>query len=283
MSDRRRTWTKRAAWMTEVIVLLIFMAVPVFAATFGSLTIRFHGRTQTNEEISLSGAEFSLYPVGRFLEGNWELLESFQASGISLKAEDASERTKQAKELYAYARKQKIEGMSGQTDSNGIVHFENQEQGLYLVAQVGAVKRENRSYVSAPFLISIPTKEAEEIFWDVVTEPKSEWTKDDSDHDGGGTDEEHNRPKPSKPQENWETDKIEPTVEPKTSEERNEMIPVNAPGQKEISTSSPETGDTTLLGMWAVIGLVSLCMIGILYLRIKTADDAEKCDDRDTQ
>lgn len=147
----------------------------------GSITVHYHGCTEADVSMNLPGAEFVLYPVGQQQDGIWTLTDDFEGAGISLQGDTASARAEQAGRLYDYAVAQNIPGMSRITDGQGKTTFRNLENGLYLVAQRGALKLADGSmYISSPFLLSVPTEIDGALTNQVVTEPKSGWEGEES-------------------------------------------------------------------------------------------------------
>ena len=76
---------------------------------------------------------------------------------------------KLANDLYAYAQKQKLEGISKFTDLNGTADFAELRSGLYLAAEQG-----NTGEFAAikPFLIALPTVTGDEISYEETALPK---------------------------------------------------------------------------------------------------------------
>ena len=141
----------------------------------GSIDIDYKGRTDSQEEIILSGAKFEIIPIQYVENGNWTWQSSFVDCGVSLHDTSAEARNKQAKQLLEYARKKGISGNQQLTDSMGHTVFSNLNEGMYLITQIGYVKNGNDTFESAPFLVSIPSDIDGYLMYDVKVEPKVTW------------------------------------------------------------------------------------------------------------
>lgn len=141
----------------------------------GSIDIDYKGRTDSQEEIILSGAKFEIIPIQYVENGNWTWQSSFVDCGVSLHDTSAETRNKQAKQLLEYARKKGISGNQQLTDSMGHTVFSNLNEGMYLITQIGYVKNGNDTFESAPFLVSIPSDIDGYLMYDVKVEPKVTW------------------------------------------------------------------------------------------------------------
>ncbi len=141
----------------------------------GSIDIDYKGRTDSQEEIILSGAKFEIIPIQYVENGNWAWQSSFVDCGVSLHDTSAEARNKQAKQLLEYARKKGISGNQQRTDSMGHTVFSNLNEGMYLIAQIGSLKNGNDTFESAPFLVSVPSDIDGYLMYDVKVEPKVTW------------------------------------------------------------------------------------------------------------
>lgn len=141
----------------------------------GSIDIDYKGRTDSQEEIILSGAKFEIIPIQYVENGNWAWQSSFVDCGVSLHDTSAEARNKQAKQLLEYARKKGISGNQQLTDSMGHTVFSNLNEGMYLITQIGSVKNGNDTFESAPFLVSVPSDIDGYLMYDVKVEPKVTW------------------------------------------------------------------------------------------------------------
>lgn len=168
-------------------LLLLLMSV-LFGSLFqvhaesrmGSIEIDYKGRTDNREEIILSGAKFEIIPIQYVENGNWIWKSSFENCGISLNDTSAEARNKQAKQLLEYARKKGVSGNQQLTDSMGHALFNELNEGMYLVFQIGSVKNGNDTFESAPFLVSIPSDIDGYLVYDVKVEPKVTWITDNA-------------------------------------------------------------------------------------------------------
>ena len=168
-------------------LLLLLMSV-LFGSLFqlhaesrmGSIEIDYKGRTDTQEEIVLSGAKFEIIPIQYVENGNWVWQSSFEHCGISLNDTSAEARNKQAKQLLEYARKKGVSGNQQFTDNMGHALFSGLNEGMYLVFQIGSVKNGNDTFESAPFLVGIPSDIDGYLVYDVKVEPKVTWITDNA-------------------------------------------------------------------------------------------------------
>ena len=144
-----------------LISLLFVSLIQVHAdSRTGSIDIDYKGRTDSQEEIILSGAKFEIIPIQYVENEKWVWQSSFVDCGVSLHDTSAEARNKQAKQLLEYARKKGIAGNQQLTDSMG---------------HTGSVKNENDTFESAPFLVSVPSNIDGYLMYDVKVEPKVTW------------------------------------------------------------------------------------------------------------
>lgn len=240
-------------------VLLLFPCLCIRAGEqTGTLYIQYLGRTDTVENISLSGVSFVLYDAAYREEGAWVLQDAFRASQVSLKEETASARRQQAADLYAYAKAQGLEGVTTvQTGADGMAVFPQLKQGVYLVAQSEPCRLEQYGvFRSEPFLVSIDAEPDSNQKIEVLVQPKSQWQP----------------PNQVIPPEEPEVPPGEPEQPPTTPEKPDgesgdagsESEPeVNQPGAGSQTASSPKTGDST-----AVFGCLAVFLSGVLCLAV---------------
>lgn len=159
-----------------LISLLFVSLIQVHAESrTGSIDIDYKGRTDSQEEIVLSGAKFEIILIQYVENEKWIWQSQFVDCGISLNDTSAEARNKQAKQLLEYARKKGVSGNQQLTDSTGHTVFSNLNEGMYLITQIGSVKNENDTFESAPFLVSIPSDIDGYLVYDVKVEPKVTW------------------------------------------------------------------------------------------------------------
>ena len=250
-----------------LIVGCLVPAISGLAAEAGSIQISYHGRTD-DETVVLSDTPFVLYHAGGWSEGGWTLSEDFQGSGVSLENPDSSERKKQAEKLYAYAVQEKLQGREQKTDEAGITKFGNLEKGLYLIAQTRDVRKGDWIFRSSPVLISMPGNENDADIWDIVIEPKSEWSDIGSGggNPGGGSGGGTTVVPGGDPIETSPAEESEPLP---SLEEANEIAK---------NGEIPKTGDTSLLEIWVVVLAISAVIIGLLgwlIVRIRISENRD--------
>ena len=141
----------------------------------GSIEIHYKGRTDSQGEVDLSGATFTLFQIQSAENGELVWNEEFASAGISLKDTSAGAREKQAKKLFDYAKKNNITGTTQDTNTAGYTSFLNLDEGIYLLAQIGTVDSGTEQFESAPFLIEVPSEISGRFEYNVETEPKAEW------------------------------------------------------------------------------------------------------------
>ncbi|WP_419021012.1 hypothetical protein [Holdemanella sp.] len=164
-----------------LISLLFVSLIQVHAdSRTGSIDIDYKGRTDSQEEIILSGAKFEIIPIQYIENEKWVWQSSFVDCGVSLHDTSAEARNKQAKQLLEYARKKGIAGNQQLTDSMGHALFSGLNEGMYLVFQIDSVKNGNDTFESAPFLVSIPSDIDGYLVYDVKVEPKVTWITDNA-------------------------------------------------------------------------------------------------------
>ena len=205
----------------------------------GSIQIIYKGRNSSDKEVTLSGAKFSIFPI-QYMKNNelvWE--DGFKDSGISLQDTSAEAREKQAKDLFGYAEKRNISGITQTTDDLGHASFVELEEGIYLIAQIGNVECGTDKFESAPFLVNIPSEINGSVEYNVTIEPKAEWVSPETPSNN-----------PDKPKD----------LAPSKPDKPNTI-------QKIINTV--KTGDTTNIVAWFLIAIVSLGLIIGFYKKRK--------------
>lgn len=96
---------------------------------------------------------FNLIKVGTIKDGVYYLLEDFKNSDVDLNKIKTAEQLENASHIYNLIAKEKsLKGVVKNTDQNGVVKFNNLEEGIYLVN----IDNSNYDNISS-FLISIPT------------------------------------------------------------------------------------------------------------------------------
>lgn len=145
----------------------------------GSVEIYCHGITSDGERTELSNAEFVMYRVGEYINGEWTLTQEFAPSGAQLGDMSASYQREAAKILYSYANANDFGSMSAVTDINGKAMFTQLDLGLYLVSMKNDYQYNNGIFRSAPFLLTMPISENDTIMFDFTVEPKVEWSDEE--------------------------------------------------------------------------------------------------------
>lgn len=162
---------KRILPIVFCILLLLSIALPVFAAETGSITVLFQHQNQP-----VTGVEFEIYKAAEWNGSGYTLTGSFSGYSVKMADDPNSEEWKTiASTLSSYAARDNITPlMSGKTDGTGRVKFEDLTEGLYLLVGSPAQKG-NLLLLPQPMLVSVPyTAENGETDYEVVTEPKYE-------------------------------------------------------------------------------------------------------------
>ncbi len=169
-SDLKYTGVRRLLLPCLCLVLLLSLALPVFAEVpdltkTGSitLTMRYEGET-------ISGGSMTLYRVGDIAEDDgdyfFRLNDFFAPSRVSLA--DPTDPVS-ALALQKYAQDHKAQGTKRIINDKGQAVFSGLEPGLYLLSQETPSKGFEPA---APFLISVPMKENGAYVYDVSALPK---------------------------------------------------------------------------------------------------------------
>lgn len=229
-----------------LLAAVFFITVPVMAKgeEGASITVFYHGVTQQEESVALPNAGFSLYRIGAYQEGSWELQEPFDKEAVSLEDMSASGQLRAARKIYAYIKAKKIKGVLKATEDNGYTAFTGLEEGLYLIAPAGDVSYEGGVFRSAPFLACIPeTDENGNAVYDIKVEPKNEWVSD--------------REEPEEPE--TQAPSTEPVKKPGKGPEKK-------PGSSQFTNSNVKTGDEAPLSIFA--GMLAASGSALLLLEI---------------
>lgn len=233
------------------VAAVFFCTFSVMASTRqeqGSLTIFYHGVTPKEENIALSGAGFSLYPIASRKGNTWIYLGDFSECRVPLTDMSASGQQKAAKSIYAYVQEKNLKGTMQKTDVSGRTTYTSLEEAMYLIVPEGDVACNGGVFRSAPFLVRIPeTDNHGNPIYDVLVEPKNEWVS-------GGEQE--------KPQTPTEKPDKKPTQEPEIPEGNgSDNSGISKPGKAPSGTV--QTGDNTpimtyaVLAAWALLFLVA--------------------------
>ena len=121
-----------------------------------TIVINSHSYNEYNEKIAIPRAEFYLYKVGEYDGNNYILTDEFKNSWVDINNNSAKVELDSANRLYKYAHDNNINGRLEISDSNGRAVFSGLDDGVYVIAQDGSVKIEDRFYSSSPFLVKSP-------------------------------------------------------------------------------------------------------------------------------
>lgn len=182
LSDKNRKY-KRFICLLIGAIFLFFYVKPNFTnkkitahTQKGQLTIV---EKSANTGQTISGVELTIYQVGRFTNHNKDQLELtslFKESKIDLNnLQTAEDQQIISEKLDSYIETYNILGTEAKkTNTEGKAVFHSLDLGLYFV-KTTSTKGRNVMIESEPFLVSIPTRNAENLEWDydILTAPKS--------------------------------------------------------------------------------------------------------------
>lgn len=176
----RQTCCRRLAACLVFLLLFLPGIQGAAAENTGSLTIYFHGKTPAGTEVNLSDTVFHIHKAAVMANGEWALTEEFQDAGVTFEDTSASQMKKNAELLCDYAIENSISGETEKTGDSGRASFEKLDMGMYLIYQdsdrVWEEEGQKTGFRSAPFLVSIPSRDTEgNTVWAVTAEPKNEW------------------------------------------------------------------------------------------------------------
>lgn len=150
-----RKYIKKCIWVIAMILLIGCMEVlPVGAEQTGQLTIY----------IGNPGGKVTIYRVAT---SKLKFVNGFDAAGVSL--DNLTDSSLPGK-LQAAVTSDTV-SVSASAGSDGKVHFQNLQMGLYLVVQTQAVSGYEPF---ASFLVTIPIKDGQNWNYDVDASPKME-------------------------------------------------------------------------------------------------------------
>ncbi len=116
----------------------------------------------------MAGAEITIYRVGfgyeKDGEAYFELFDEYAACPVDFDGDGAAK-------LEAFVNEGNFEGITGVTDEEGAVSFDDLELGLYLITQSNEVKDFSRM---CAFFVSVPQISDTKTIYDVNAEPKVE-------------------------------------------------------------------------------------------------------------
>lgn len=128
------------------------------------------------DDTGIPGAAFSLFKVGTLDEGEYEwtgeveVLQDFPyvPSELSVKSEEMAKALEKNTGLISAAAEDI-------TDEKGAISFKNLEDGIYLVCQTGCQENAKKYTMAAPFLITVPYWNEDNIYSnEAVAFPKTE-------------------------------------------------------------------------------------------------------------
>lgn len=226
--NKRRNKTLLLSMVLIASLLLMGRVDMAFAADMrGSITIDYHVTVEQEQKIFPTGVPFIVYQIGNFRDGAGVLNDEFQRSGVSLADASASGRNRQAKELYAYARREALAGTTV-TTKDGKAEVGNIDAGIYLIAQTERYSYAQKGwFASEPFLLSVPL------------EVNGEWT-----------DQVRVEPKTA----------YEPIQQP-------EHATPNTPDDNTSGEPTPHTGDEAHLAIWFAVAFASASVLYLMKKR----------------
>lgn len=272
------TWKVKHKILYIMLCLLItqglgFGTVPSEAGTkTGRIEIDYRGRDSLNQELCLTGARFTLYPVQKKVSGVLCWQGGFAAADVSLADTSAGARKQQAQDLFTYAQLVNASGVTQVTDAMGCTVFADLDEGIYLLAQIGYVEIGTHRFQSPPFLVEIPSNIDGTASYDVIVEPKAEWVLTPTQPDGpqptspekpgpSGSGGSHTGPGPAE----TTASETKPSMPP--TEGAGPDVPETEPQRAfgPLRSHRAKTGDASNMGIYLigmVVSLISLLMYG---------------------
>ncbi len=165
---------KRILPIVFCILILLFSALPVFAAETGIITVMFE-----HEKRPVADASFFIYKAAEWNGSEYTLTGPFSGYPVKMADDPNSEEWKAiASTLSAYATREKTVPLaSHNTDKEGTLRFEGLSDGLYLLLGNPVESGDVRLFPQ-PMLVAVPYTTANgEKDYEVVTEPKYEFRK----------------------------------------------------------------------------------------------------------
>ncbi|MGN0405784.1 MAG: hypothetical protein ACI4F1_11220 [Bariatricus sp.] len=136
----------------------------------GTITVTMHAK-KDNKDVIVPGGTLTLYRVGEICEddGNYSFVPTGDFVGCGESFEDVQS-PELASRLAAYAEKNaNNKGDTKNVSDNGVVTYENQELGLYLLVQYEEASGYNKAN---PFLVALPNMEDGKYTYEVDASPK---------------------------------------------------------------------------------------------------------------
>lgn len=162
------------------LMFVLLFPMQIFAA--GKIDIN----KQTNLSIvylddtkPLTNVEFDIYQIATVNEyGEYTVTPTFDQFNIDITGKNDDAWNMLATTMVGYVLRDSITPTNmGVTNQDGVVHFDNVKQGLYLV--IGSQhEQDGYTYEVDPFLVQLPYSLNNEWVYDVIAKPKNK-TKDD--------------------------------------------------------------------------------------------------------
>lgn len=172
---KRRNINRIIGLISGLVIVLGLFPSKVCAEENGRINVHAMLEADSSEKVYFSNTEFVLYEVGHEQQGEWELNEEYQSSGIVIDFDDTQVQSQAANKLYQCIQKQ--EGTAGKTeitDKEGNAYFNDLKNAVYLLVQTTEAKAGDKSYISSPALIALPTKINGSNIYNLIIEPKFE-------------------------------------------------------------------------------------------------------------
>lgn len=193
---------KRLIPLLLIALLVCGMGLAAFANSLPDFSQK--GSISINVQIGQIAGDFTLYRVGEIHDDNGNYIYipagDFVDCGESYENVGSAEL---AKHLEAYAKTEKLSGVTKVIDQSGHITFDDLELGLYLIVHKeldGSVMKAN------PFLVTVPMSEDGVYVYDVEATPKVQIVFVEADDDSGdppGPDKPSDPKLPQTGQLNW--------------------------------------------------------------------------------
>lgn len=220
---------------------------------------------------ALTGVNFQVVKVADMsVSGqnvHYTLTGNFQNAGISLDNLTASGMRTAAIGLYKVMQSSGAASRQVVTDASGNGSLAGLAAGMYLVVQPNAHSQGGRSYVTDPFLISLPLLQTSGnvSYWSyqVTADPKAGTGTGETNGSGGGESTDPESPKPSDPSGSSSSGSSS-GGSGSTSNTSAEPASSGSSGSGLLNRSWPKTGDPAKLEIWGGLLLGSGLALAVM-------------------
>lgn len=110
------------------------------------------------QDMPVRDVPLTLYRVGTRTDGIWSLDPKYGSLDLKLDFVNTEVQKENARRLYEYLLRTGEQGSEGITGANGEAAWRNLDtDAIYLLAQTRAIEIDEKKYISAPLLVTLPT------------------------------------------------------------------------------------------------------------------------------